>query len=131
MLTAAIAPTAARLFPEARAPTGSPERSCPLAFAGLARPEVAAHLTDLGVHLGASRPFRTIIPLPRRKWPAWSRQPSRRAAALITTAKDWARLGEKWDAALPLWVLEVEAQMEPEEAWHKLSGRRLGETASS
>ena len=34
------------------------------------------------------------------------------AAALITTAKDWARLGEKWEASLPLWVLDVEAQID-------------------
>jgi tetraacyldisaccharide-1-P 4'-kinase len=34
------------------------------------------------------------------------------AAGLITTAKDWARLGERWDAALPLWILEVEARID-------------------
>ncbi|MDP2045578.1 MAG: hypothetical protein Q8L00_05115, partial [Deltaproteobacteria bacterium] len=31
---------------------------------------------------------------------------------LVTTGKDWARLGERWDRDLPLWVLEVEARIE-------------------
>ena len=34
------------------------------------------------------------------------------AEALVTTGKDWARLGERWDGELPLWVLEVEASLE-------------------
>jgi tetraacyldisaccharide-1-P 4'-kinase len=37
------------------------------------------------------------------------------ADALITTAKDWARLGERWDEEVCLWVLDVEARWtEPE-----------------
>jgi len=37
------------------------------------------------------------------------------AEALITTGKDWARLGERWDRGVNLWVLEVEARLgEPE-----------------
>lgn len=34
------------------------------------------------------------------------------AESLVTTGKDWARLGERWDGELPLWVLEVEARLE-------------------
>ena len=34
------------------------------------------------------------------------------AQGLVTTGKDWARLGERWDGELPLWVLEVEARLE-------------------
>ena len=37
------------------------------------------------------------------------------AAALITTAKDWARLGEQWEEALPLWVLDVAARIDQPE----------------
>ena len=33
------------------------------------------------------------------------------AGALVTTGKDWARLGERWDGGVPLWVLEVEARL--------------------
>ena len=33
------------------------------------------------------------------------------AEGLVTTGKDWARLGERWDGELPLWVLEVEARL--------------------
>jgi tetraacyldisaccharide 4'-kinase len=36
---------------------------------------------------------------------------AQQAEALITTAKDWARLGEEWQSDLPLWVLEVEARI--------------------
>ena len=114
VLTAAIAPSAARLYPAGRLePPAALNGQALLAFAGLARPEVFPHtLADLGVRLLASRPFRTITPSARRNWPALVREAQAAgAAALITTAKDWARLGEEWDAALPLWVLDVEAQI--------------------
>jgi tetraacyldisaccharide-1-P 4'-kinase len=45
------------------------------------------------------------------------------AAALITTGKDWARLGEAWDADLPLWVLEVEARIDQVERLMELLAR--------
>ena len=51
--------------------------------------------------------------------------------ALVTTAKDWARLGQIWQEDLPLWVLKVAARVEPEEAWQKYLAAALGETASS
>ena len=45
------------------------------------------------------------------------------AGALITTAKDWARLGERWHGDVPLWVLEVAAQVhEPEGSWMSWTG---------
>jgi len=33
------------------------------------------------------------------------------AEGLVTTGKDWARLGERWDRSVLLWVLEVEARL--------------------
>jgi heptosyltransferase II len=39
------------------------------------------------------------------------------APALVTTSKDWARLGESWPGDLPLWVLTVAARVEPEQSW--------------
>jgi len=49
------------------------------------------------------------------------------AEALVTTGKDWARLGERWDGELPLWVLEVEARLaEPELILKLLDRSRRG-----
>ena len=33
------------------------------------------------------------------------------AEGLVTTGKDWARLGERWNRGIRLWVLEVEARL--------------------
>ena len=89
-----------------------------MAFAGLARPEVfAATLQELGVDLKGFRIFPDHH--------AYSQEELDRltaaaralgAEALVTTGKDWARLGERWDGEVPLWVLEVEARLgEPEQ----------------
>ena len=49
------------------------------------------------------------------------------AGALITTGKDWARLGERWEGDLLLWVLEVEARLaEPERLLALLDRSRPG-----
>ena len=50
--------------------------------------------------------------------------------ALVTTAKDWARLGHMWQGDLPLWVLKVAARVEPEEAWQKYLAAALGRASS-
>ncbi|MCL4503444.1 MAG: tetraacyldisaccharide 4'-kinase [Deltaproteobacteria bacterium] len=115
VLTAAIAPSAVRLYPEGR--TESPkslQRQPLLAFAGLARPEFFQRsLADLGVRLTGFRAFPDHHPFtPAEEAALVQEAQSTGAAALITTAKDWARLAEKWDAVLPLWVLEVEAQID-------------------
>ena len=88
-----------------------------LAFAGLARPEVFQRtLADLGVRLAGFQAFPDHHPFAPAELAALVRQAQAAgAAALVTTAKDWARLGEKWDAALPLWVLDVEAQIDQPE----------------
>jgi len=114
VLTAAIEPVAARLYPGgAPAPLISLRGQVLLAFAGLARPGVFARsLAKLGVELAGFQAFPDHYPfgeidLDRLVEDARSRG----AAALITTAKDWARLGEMWERDLPLWVLEVEARL--------------------
>ena len=114
VLTAAILPSAARLYP-----AGSPEPPAALkgqpllAFAGLARPEVFHRtLADLGVRLLGFQAFPDHHPFSSADLANLIREAAAAgAAALITTGKDWARLGEEWDGALPLWVLEVEAQI--------------------
>jgi tetraacyldisaccharide 4'-kinase len=121
VLTAAIEPTTARVFPDGReeAPTALKGRTL-LAFAGLARPEFFERtLEELGVALAS---FQTLPD--HHYWDqtklAYLVRLARvtGAEALVTTAKDWARLGEQWDADLPLWVLEVEARVsEPEAIW--------------
>ena len=118
MLTAAIAPSAACLYP-----AGSPEPPAALtgqpllAFAGLARPEVfRLTLEDLGVRLAGFRAFPDHHAFAPAELSALVREAAATgAAALITTGKDWARLGEQWDAPLPLWVLEVEAHIDQPE----------------
>ena len=118
VLTATIAPVRATAYPGGQAETPAALRHRALmAFAGLARPEVfAATLEDLGMDL---RGFR-IFP----DHHAYSHEELDRlteaardlgAEALVTTGKDWARLGEHWEGGVPLWVLEVEARLaEPE-----------------
>jgi tetraacyldisaccharide 4'-kinase len=114
VLTAAILPVRVTSYPGGQ--TSAPEamRHRPLlGFAGLARPEVfTATLHDLGVDL------RGFLAFPDHH--VYSREDLRHlaaaardlgAGALITTGKDWARLGERWEGGVLLWVLEVEARL--------------------
>ena len=114
VLTAAILPTGARLYPEERGEPLTSLAGQPLfAFAGLARPGVLEEtLADLGVDLKGFRGFGDHHAYSRKDLQELVQAARAQGArALITTAKDWARLGETWEADLPLWVLEVEAQI--------------------
>ncbi|MEW6660580.1 MAG: lipopolysaccharide heptosyltransferase II [Thermodesulfobacteriota bacterium] len=115
VLTAAILPTKARLFPEGREITleGLKNRRL-LAFAGLARPRVFSDtLRDLGVDLPGSQDFPDHYAFQADDLDALVKKAaSLEVQGLITTAKDWARLGEKWPYPLPLYVLDVEARLE-------------------
>ncbi len=114
VLTAAILPAAARLYPAGRQePPAALAGLKLLAFAGLARPEVfRKSLEELGVRLRGFRPFPDHHPFTPAEVAALVQEAQAAgAAALVTTSKDWARLGERWEAPLPLWVLEVEAQL--------------------
>jgi tetraacyldisaccharide 4'-kinase len=114
VLTAAIMPVRLTAYPggQAKAPAALRHRAV-VAFAGLARPEVfAATLHELGAEL------KDFCIFPDHH--AYSQEELDRltaaarvqgARALVTTGKDWARLGERWDGEVPLWVLEVEARL--------------------
>jgi tetraacyldisaccharide 4'-kinase/lipopolysaccharide heptosyltransferase II len=115
VLTAAILPTRARLFPEGREMSvqNLNNRNL-LAFAGLARPRVFYDtLRDLGVDLKGCRDFPDHYAFQNHDLDALIQEAqSLGAPGLITTAKDWARLGEKWEFPVPLWVLDVEARLQ-------------------
>ncbi len=118
ILTATIAPVQVTSYPggHTEAPEAMRHRAL-MAFAGLARPEVFIEtLQDLGVDLKGSQAFpdhHVYSPEEFHNLAAAAR--SLGAEALITTGKDWARLGERWDEDVPLWVLDVEALLsEPE-----------------
>jgi tetraacyldisaccharide 4'-kinase len=114
ILTAAITPAAAQRFPDGGAlPPEALGGLALFAFAGLARPQVFARtLTGLGVTLTGFRAFPDHHAYRAPDLAQLVREArTQGAAALITTSKDWARLGETWEADLPLWVLEVEARV--------------------
>jgi tetraacyldisaccharide 4'-kinase len=114
VLTASITPAAVRLVPAGPPqPPAVLENQALLAFAALARPEVFRQtLEELGVRLRGFRVFPDHHPYQPAELAALVREAETAgASALVTTAKDWARLAERWDQAMPLWVLEVEAQI--------------------
>jgi tetraacyldisaccharide 4'-kinase len=112
ILTATISPVRVTSYPggTSEAPEAIQYRAL-MAFAGLARPEVFAKtLQELGSDLKGFRTFPdhhayTTLELHNLAEVARARE----AEALITTAKDWASLGERWDEGVPLLVLDVEA----------------------
>jgi len=114
ILTADIAPVTARRYPggETRPPEALKGRALS-AFAGLARPQVFARtLAELEVRLTGFRAFPDHQAFSRQDLQELVREAgAQQAEALITTGKDWARLGGEWQADLPLWVLEVEARI--------------------
>ncbi len=114
VLTASITPAAVRLVPDGpMEPPTVLNNQALLAFAALARPEVFRRtLEDLGVRLRGFRVFPDHHPYEPAELAALVREAETAGAwALVTTAKDWARLAERWDQTVPLWVLEVEAQI--------------------
>ncbi len=128
VLTATIAPVCVTAYPGGQTGALAAMRHRALmAFAGLARPEVfAATLQELGVDL---KDFR-IFP----DHHAYSQEELDRlieaaramgAESLVTTGKDWARLGERWDGGILLWVLEVEARLDDADQILELLDRSL------
>ncbi len=114
MLTASIIPAAVRLLPAGTPqPPTALENQALLAFAALARPEVFRRtLEELGVRLRGFRVFPDHHPFQPGELAALVREAETAgASALVTTAKDWARLAERWEQTMPLWVLEVEARI--------------------
>jgi tetraacyldisaccharide 4'-kinase len=118
VLTATIAPVKVTAYPggQAEAPAALRHRAL-VAFAGLARPEVfAGTLQELGVDLKGFRIFPDHHSYSHEELDRLTEAArALGAGGLITTDKDWASLGERWDGEVPLWVLEVEARLgEPE-----------------
>ena len=99
------------------------------AFAGLARPEVFADtLQELGVDLKGFRIFPDHHAYSQEELASLTEAARALGAeGLVTTGKDWARLGERWDGEVTLWVLEVEARLaEPERVLKLLDASRQG-----
>jgi tetraacyldisaccharide 4'-kinase len=128
VLTADLVPVAVRRFPPGSAEPPEVLNGLTLyAFAGLARPQVFfSTLVDLGVTLTGRHAFPDHYALTPKDLELLIQEARAGGAqALITTAKDWARLGESWDAALPLWVLDVEARLHqplPEALLRRIGG---------
>lgn len=131
ILTASIRPEALYRYPGGEKLDLTALAAMPvLAFAGLARPQVFREtLTELGAQLTGWRAFPDHHPYRGREIQELvAAAQAGGAGALLTTAKDWARLGEKWQAPLPLLVLEVAARLEPWEAvWLRVSELVNGE----
>ena len=126
---AAIEPTVVRRLPHGEEHALEVLHRLPvLAFAGLARPQVFENtLVSLGADLRGFRDFPDHhVYAPEELDDLVREAQERGAGALITTSKDWARLGEKWRGDLPLWVLEAAARVEPEKAFHTSLAAALG-----
>jgi lipopolysaccharide heptosyltransferase II/tetraacyldisaccharide 4'-kinase len=134
IFTAAIEPASARRFPGGEEHPPEALGHLPvLAFAGLARPRVFQNtLQNLGLDLRGFKAFPDHHPFSPEDL-AGLVQAARQqdAPALITTSKDWARLGEKWQEDLPLWVLEVKAHVKPEQVFRNCLAAALTERLGS
>lgn len=128
IFTAVIEPQGVRGFPGGESqPLEVLRGLAALAFAGLARPRVFQEtLIGLGVDLRAFRAFPDHHVFTSEELAALVRQArSLGCQALITTSKDWARLGEDWPQDFPLLVLEVAARVDPEPAWQDFLKKAL------
>jgi tetraacyldisaccharide 4'-kinase len=115
VLTAAVSPAGVRRYPGGEeAPLTALQARPLLAFAGIARPLVFQEtLGKLGIDLKGMQTFpdhHIFTELDLADLDKEARAAG--AEALVTTAKDWARLGEQWPGRTPLWVLEVEARLQ-------------------
>jgi lipopolysaccharide heptosyltransferase II/tetraacyldisaccharide 4'-kinase len=120
VFTASIEPTSVRRFPGGEnLPLPVLSGLAVLAFAGLARPWVLQNtLSKLGVSVRGFRAFPDHHPFTCAELSDLLQEARETGAqALITTSKDWARLGHKWEEDLPLYVLTVSARVEPEPAF--------------
>lgn len=129
VLTAGISPAGVRRYPGGDQAQPETLRARLLfAFAGIARPRVFQEtLINLGVDLQGFRNFRDHHTFTHADLTMLIEEAKTCGAeSLVTTSKDWARLGERWEADLPLWVLEVEARLG--DGFPPLYERIFGET---
>ena len=132
--TAVIEPTIVRCFPGGEVHPLEDLRGLPaLAFAGLARPRVfETTLATLEVDIRGFRTFPDHHAFTSEDLTGLVQEARRKGAhALISTSKDWARLGEVWQENLPLWVLEVAARVEPEDDFQECLAAVLEEKVKS
>jgi heptosyltransferase-2 len=130
IVTAVIEPASASRFPGGEAhPLVALRGLAALAFAGLARPWVFQDtLTRLGVDLRGFRAFPDHHAFTTGDLGDLLQEARHKGAqTLVTTSKDWARLGQKWEGDLPLWVLTVAARVEPEKAWREYLALDIGD----
>jgi lipopolysaccharide heptosyltransferase II/tetraacyldisaccharide 4'-kinase len=131
IFTASIEPTSVKRFPSGEElPLTALSGLAALAFAGLARPRVFQDtLAKLGADMRGFKAFPDHHPFtPDDLLDLLQEARNTGAQALVTTSKDWARLGQKWEEDLPLYVLTVAARVEPEESWQTYLDTALGET---
>ncbi|MGQ9689154.1 MAG: lipopolysaccharide heptosyltransferase II [Desulfobaccales bacterium] len=134
IFTARVAAVGARRFPEGQEQPPAVLQGLPLlAFAGIGRPAAFQEtLVSLGVSLRGFAEFPDHHPFTPSELAALEQEARReKAHGLITTSKDWARLGEKWQGGLPLWVLEVAARVEPEDIFRRSLAIAVGELLPS
>ncbi|HZE21142.1 MAG TPA: tetraacyldisaccharide 4'-kinase, partial [Desulfobaccales bacterium] len=128
ILTAGIDPVRVTSYPGGHAEGLEAMRHRALvAFAGLARPGVfTSTLQEMGVDVKDFWAFPDHHVYRRQEIRDLADQArTLGAGALITTGKDWARLGEHWEGNVLLWVLEVEARLREAEGLLALLDRIL------
>lgn len=111
VLTAAISPTSVKRWPHGEEVLLEALKGLPLfALAGIARPQVFQEtLADLGAKVKGCRIFPDHHSFTAADLKAVMAEAAAAGAqGIITTAKDWARMGEKWEGPLHLFVLKVE-----------------------
>lgn len=111
---ATIKPVSVRKYPTGKRHSLDELQNLPLfAFAGIARPgDFKKTLANLGVEFTGFKDCPDHYSYTQAKLSQFVEEAKQsEAKGLITTSKDWARLGENWDGDLPLWVLEVEARV--------------------
>jgi len=128
LFTATIEPQAVHCFPGGEVlPLSSLSGLAALAFAGLARPRVFLDtLAGLGVNLRGFKAFPDHHVFRPEELSGLIRLARFQGCeALVTTSKDWARLGEKWQEDFPLWVVEVGARVNQEPQWQDFLKKAL------
>lgn len=114
LIQAAIEPAFVRTYPNGKKHFLKELHHLPLfGFAGIARPDdFKETVANLGVECKGFRDFPDHYAYSETQLAKLVEEARQSGAeGLITTSKDWARMGEKWEHGLPLWVLEMEVSL--------------------
>jgi len=110
-------PAGLRAWPDGRRiPLAQLKRRTVLALSGLGRPQAF----EDGLRALGARPVAWRFPDHHRFTHRQLERPPEDAEAIVTTAKDAARLPAGWRPSRPVWVLSLRAKVEPERAFWKL-----------